>query len=62
MMRANRIYLLHPVEKYLPGAASWVTEVEAILRQDPSWDEWDLIVSRYDERTALPSSHSSCGY
>jgi hypothetical protein len=41
-------YLLHPLEMYLPGAAGWAVEVEALLREDQSWNDWDLIVIPYD--------------
>jgi hypothetical protein len=52
-MRACRIYLLHPLERHLPGAAAWVVEVEALLRADEAWSGWDLIVTPYDEQNSF---------
>jgi hypothetical protein len=54
-MRAYRIYLLHPLEMYLPGAAAWAVEVEveALFRDNQSWNDWDLIVTPYDEQNSF---------
>jgi hypothetical protein len=52
-MAAHRLYLLHPVEQYLPGAAEWVAEVRAILQEDPAWNDWDFFIAPYDERNSF---------
>src|SRR5437879_2298609 len=52
-MAAQRFYLLHPLEKYLPGAASWVDEVQTILSEDPAWNEWDFFVTTYDDQNSF---------
>ncbi len=52
-MPAHRLYLLHPLEMYLPGAATWAAEVETIIRHDHVWDDWDLFVSTYDDRNSF---------
>ncbi|MBA4068043.1 MAG: hypothetical protein C0501_30935 [Isosphaera sp.] len=52
-MRAHRVYLLHPLETYLPGAAAWAAEVEALLRADEGWGEWDLVVTPYDDQNSF---------
>jgi hypothetical protein len=53
IMRIYRIYLFHPREKYLPGVAGWVSDVEMILRADNSWDNWDLIIDLYDDQNTF---------
>lgn len=53
-MRNNRVYLLHPVEKYLPGVAEWIAAAEAFIREDPLWDDWDLHFTPYDDQNSFP--------
>lgn len=52
-MGLHRIYLLHPTEKYLPGAAAWAAEVKALLGREQEWSEWDLIVTPYDGQNSF---------
>ncbi|MHB1426773.1 MAG: hypothetical protein ACYC3I_26755 [Gemmataceae bacterium] len=52
-MRPKRVYLLHPDPKYLPEIKAWVQEVESLLRDDPSWNEWDLSAYSYNNRNSF---------
>lgn len=52
-MRPNKVYLLHPAQKYLPGIEAWISEVESFLRDDPSWDEWELLAYPYNNQNSF---------
>jgi hypothetical protein len=52
-MRPNRVYLLHPGPKSHPAIADWVAEVVQFLREEPSWEEWDVHAIPYNERNGF---------
>lgn len=52
-MRPYRVYLLHPTSVYLPEINAWVHEVESLLRDDPSWAEWDLLAYPYNNQNSF---------
>ncbi|HEY7310007.1 MAG TPA: hypothetical protein VH643_11665 [Gemmataceae bacterium] len=52
-MRPDRVYLLHPAQKYLPGIKAWIGEVESLLRDDPSWGKWDLLAYSYNDQNSF---------
>lgn len=47
------LYILHPQERYLPGITKWLTEVDARVKADPSWDGCVIKPLEYDDQAGF---------
>ncbi|MBU0717525.1 MAG: hypothetical protein KJ749_04690 [Planctomycetes bacterium] len=52
-MQRHRIYLLHPRERYSPGISGRISEVHALLREEPLWDDWDISTTEYNHENSF---------
>lgn len=46
----QRLYLLHPLDLFLPGISESITEIAKLFAADESWSGWTLTPIHYDEQ------------
>ncbi len=52
-MPVPHLHILHPPETRLPGVASWLAELEELLRDEPTWDDCVFHRIVYDEQASF---------